>query len=554
MSDVLNNPVFPQEELDKYLKQLKTGLKSEKTNPNSIAANISQVYNFGEGHPYGEIITEKTAENVNIENIKAYYNTYFKPNVAYLVIVGDIKVKEAKKLSKKYFGKWKKAEVPSHTYASPAKPAEPTVILSNIDAATQSVINVTFPVEYNITSEDYLSAKIMNSILGGGSFSGRLFQNLREKNAWTYGAYSNLSSDELIGNFKAYSQVKGEATDSAINEILFEIKRLKTELVEEELLSLVKNGMAGRFAQSLERPQTVARFAYNIEKYNLPKDFYNTYLERLAEVTAEDVQKAAQKYLNTENAYLIAVGNVDAIKESMIALNPDKEIIIVDSYANVIKEDPNAVPEGLNAEMVIEKYIEAIGGKAKLEGIKDITVKQEMSMMGQKVNQTTIQKAPHFVKTTQSMGGQVLAETIFNGKKVKIQSPMGNQEFTEGPQFEMVKLQATMNIELKYAELNYKLNLKGAEMIDGKKAYKVEIVNPAGMSAVDFYDAESGLKIKTVSTQGAANIVVTYNKYKDFNGIIQATEVEQSYGPQSVNVKTIDVIINSNIEDSVFGL
>lgn len=552
-SDIVLNPLFPQEELDKLVKQLKTGLQSQKTNPNAIAANISQVYNFGVNHPYGEQISDATVDNITIESCKNYYNTYFRPNVSYLIIVGDITMKEAKKLSKKYFGKWEANEVPKHTYEMPKRPENPVVIVSNKDAAVQSVVNVTFPVDIKLSSEDYLSARVMNEVLGGGSFSGRLFQNLREKNAWTYGAYSSLSSNELIGSFKAYAQVKGEATDSALMEIRDEITRIRTELVDESHLELVKNSLSGSFAKSLESPQTIARFALNIEKYNLPEDFYQTYLERLSKVSAEDILKAAQKYLDPNQAYYIAVGDVSKIKETVKFLSPDKTVLNVDLYGNVIKEDPNAIPEGLEAQDVIDAYIKALGGAEYLNSIQDIVNKKEISAGGMTLELVVKQKAPNKIRVIQSMGGQIMQEQFFNGEKASIKSPQGVMELS-GAQLEAMKTQATMNPELNYDKLGIQLKLVGAEKIDGTKAYKIELTDPSGNSSFDYYDAESGLKLKSVSAQGAVSITIEYKDYKEMNGYIYPETMIQIAGPQTLTFKTIEVIVNSGLEDSEFEL
>ena len=394
MSDILMNPVFPEEELQKTLKQLKTGLQAQKTDPNAIASNLSSRFNYGENHPYGEVQTEESADQITREKCANYYQTYFKPNVSYLVIVGDIKAKDAKKAAQKYFGNWERGTVPENSYAKPSGPSDNKVILSNKDASTQSVFNVTFPVDLSIKSDDLIAANVMNSILGGGSFSGRLFQNLREKNAWTYGAYSNLSNDDLIGSFKAYSQVKGIATDSAVTEVLKEIKRLQTELVDDDHLELVKNSMSGSFARSLERPQTIARFALNTQKYNLPKDYYQTYLERLDKVNAQDVMNAAKKYLTVDKANIIAVGDISILKKSMAKFSPENKVLVVDIYGNEVKENENALPEGLTAEKVIENYINAVGGKSLISNFKTVQIKQQTGAMGMFIDQSISFKLP----------------------------------------------------------------------------------------------------------------------------------------------------------------
>ena len=105
---VIKNPIFSQEEFNKAKKQLLSGLESQKSNPGAISNNISNLLNFGKNHPYGELMTEKTLNNINLNDVKNLYSKYFRPNISYLVIVGDINIDEAKEICNKYFKKWKK--------------------------------------------------------------------------------------------------------------------------------------------------------------------------------------------------------------------------------------------------------------------------------------------------------------------------------------------------------------------------------------------------------------------------------------------------------------
>ncbi len=262
MSDVLMNAEFKQEELDKIKKQTKSSLESSKDDPDAIAANVRSVLLYSNKHPYGEVTTEKSVDNITLEKCNEYYHTYFKPNVAYLAIVGDITLAEAKPLVEKYFGSWKKAEVPTHKYRTPFPSKTTQVDFVHKEGATQSVINITYPVNLKHNSPDVVKARIMNAILGG-SATARLFMDLREGHGFTYGAYSRLSADELVGSFNASAKVRNEVTDSSIIQFLFELNKMVKENVTEEELQNVKNYMTGTFAYSLQDPKTIARFAIN---------------------------------------------------------------------------------------------------------------------------------------------------------------------------------------------------------------------------------------------------------------------------------------------------
>ena len=138
-SDILLNPIFPQEELDKKIKRQQSGLKSLKSNPDAIGGRLESVLSFGKSHPYGEIQRNEDLENITVERCKEYHSTYFKPNIGYLVIVGDIQLEFAKKLCKTYFGSWESGEVPAHSYDFPSKPKGVQVSFVHKPGAVQSL-------------------------------------------------------------------------------------------------------------------------------------------------------------------------------------------------------------------------------------------------------------------------------------------------------------------------------------------------------------------------------------------------------------------------------
>ena len=140
-----------------------------------------------------------------------------------------------------------------------------------------------------------------------------------------------LSSDELIGSFNATASVRNEVTDSAIVQFIYELNRIKDEDVSESELDLMKNYISGSFARSLESPQTVARFALNIERYNMPRDYYANYLKKVAEVSVADIRAMAQKYVKPENAYILVVGKASDFADKLAQFG---EVSYYDMYGN----------------------------------------------------------------------------------------------------------------------------------------------------------------------------------------------------------------------------
>ena len=552
--DVLFNPVFPEDELEKLRQQSLSGLATISTNPSAMASNVSSVLLYGHEHPYGSVVTEQSVNNITLEKVKEYFETYFRPNVAYLVVVGDITLEEVKAMTAKHFASWKPAEVPTPRYATPLPPAGNRVAFADRTGAVQSTIRVGYPVDLKPGAPDAIQASVMNGILGG-SFSGRLNQNLREDKGYTYGARSSLSNDKLIGSFFASTEVRNSVTDTTLHEIFKEMNLLRTELVEDDILNLVKNFMTGNFARSLESPRTIAEFALNIERYKLPQDYYANYLENLNKVNAVDVKAMANKYLLTDNTYIIIAGNKDEVSETLRPFSAKGNIEFYDAFGKKLEEAGIPVPAGMTARKVIENYVKAIGGEKNLKKVKDVTTKMAASVQGMTIDGLTYIKLPNKFYSSMSMGPNVLQKQVFDGTRGKVSGMGGSQEIT-GDDLEQLKYQATWNIESQYEKLGFTLELAGIELVEGAKAYKVLITNPLGRTSTEFFDMETGLKIRTVMTQntpmGDITSVSDYKDYKDFGGIKFPTEISQTAGPQSITMKIISVELNKKLKDDLF--
>ncbi|MDQ3045921.1 MAG: insulinase family protein [Bacteroidota bacterium] len=554
LSDVTLNADFKQEELDKLKNQTISGLASQKDDPDAIATNVKSVLNFGAEHPYGELTTEESVGKITLEKCNSYYKTYFRPNVSYMAIVGDVTLGEVKPLIEKYFGSWEKAIVPKASHATPAAPLKTRVAVVNKAGAVQSVIHVTYPVQLTPGSEDVIKAKVLNTILGAG-FSSRLFMNLREKHGYTYGSYSSLNNDELIGEFSAYAKVRNAVTDSSVIEILNELNRIRQEKVPQDELEGIKNFLTGSFAISLEDPAAVARFAINIDRYKLPKDYYTNYLKNLAAVTSEDVYAMAQKYIHPENATILVVGDKSEISSKLEVFSADKKIEFYDNYG---KEAVNLkpAPAGITAKTVIAAYVKAIGGEKALSKVKDISVKRTADSQFGKINMTEMKKAPGKYSMTVNIGAMTVQKMVYDGTKA-VQSGMQGKKELLGDELNDLKSESVINQEMNYEKLGYKLQIKGIEPINGSDAYVLEIESPYGKKSTEWYNVASGLKIRasstTVTEQGPVTQTTGYLDYKEINKIKYPNIVEINGGPLPLKLVIESIEVNKGIKDSEFN-
>ncbi|WP_462252786.1 M16 family metallopeptidase [Ekhidna sp.] len=551
MTDIAFNPTFPEEELEKIRKQTISNLASNKEDPGAIAANLNSVLVYGKDHPYGEIQTEETTNSISVDDLKAYHAKYFRPNIAYLAIVGDVNPKATKKLVKTYFGSWEEGDVEMPTYNKPKTPEKNMVGIVNRSNAVQSSISVTYPVDLEIGSEDQIKARVMNQILGG-SGSAKLFMNLREDKGYTYGSYSSLSADELVGRFNAGASVRNEVTDSAIVQIFYEMDQMKEGNISEEEMTLAKNSISGRFSRSLEQPSTVANFALNTARFNLPADYYATYIQKVQAVTKEDIQAMAQKYLKTENAYINVVGKAGDVAENLKKLGP---VTYYDTYGDEVDPSLMKLPDGLTVEKVIANYRDALGGEDAISKINNVTVKMSGEMMGRTLDMTQVQAKGMKTSTVVGMGGMTVMSSKSDGMTASI-SQMGNKPTLDDATMEEQIIANALFSELGLKELGAKLELTAVEEVNGNDAYAVEITLSKGSSYTVFFDSETGLKVRysktTETPQGSFTQSVDYMDYQEVDGVKFPFTLKQQMGPQKIDMKASEVLVNQEVSEDTF--
>lgn len=329
------NPNFAQEEFDKEKAKLLEGIRAQEKSVPAIANRVVDALAFGPNHPSGECMTEETVKNITLSDVVSNYDNYFVPENAYLVIIGDVKFKEVKPIVEKLFGSWKKRATPKLTYASPQNVPFTQINFVDVPNAAQSEISLVNTIDLKMGDKDFFPAVIATYILGG-DFNSYLNMNLREEHGWTYGANAIIGAGKYVSKLRSASSIRTSATDSAVVEFIKEIKRIRTEKVSEEVLSDVKAGYIGRFVMQVEKPQSVARYALNIETEDLPRDFYENYIKTINAVTPDDILKAANKYFLIDNTRIIIAGKGSEVIPGLEKL--DIPMFYFDNYGNPIQK------------------------------------------------------------------------------------------------------------------------------------------------------------------------------------------------------------------------
>jgi predicted Zn-dependent peptidase len=312
-ADVVRNPAFPKEEVDKYKARTLAQQQFLRSNPQFLAQEQLNRAIYGD-HP-AALVTPPLAsiKRMSTEDLAKFHATYYRPNNAILAVVGDVTMKELLPKIQRAFGDWKKADIPATNI--PTVPAQGSARISLIDrpGSVQTVLQLgSLGIER--TDADYFAVLLANRVLGGGP-AARLFLNLREDKGYTYGAYSSFGGSKYRGTWVSSSEVRTDVTDGAMHEFMYELKRLRDDKVGAEELDNAKRAIVGGFALSLEQPQSLLQNIITQKLYDLPADYWDTYPQRVAAITVDDIQRVARKYIDLDHLQIIAVGDAAKTRE-----------------------------------------------------------------------------------------------------------------------------------------------------------------------------------------------------------------------------------------------
>ena len=535
MADAVINPKFSAEEVNKSKERTIEGLKTKEKDASEIARRVDNALTYGKNTALGEFVTEESINRIQLKDVQDFYKKYYAPDNAYLVIVGDVKTSEIKKLVEKEFGKWKKSGT-KFAAIEPAKNLPATEInIVDVPTAVQSVIHVGNPTTLQMKDPQYFSGVIANHILGGAET--RLFMNLREKNGYTYGAYSHLSTNKYSPYFSANASVRNEVTDKAVVEFMNELKGVSQ--IKPEELANAKAKLKGEFIMSLEKPETIARFALNERLYSLPADFYANYLKSIDKVTTSDVSAAAKAYILPNQSRIFVAGKGSEIADGLEKLG--YPVKYFDKFANpASKPETKKIAAGVTAESIGQKYIAAIGGKANVEKINSLQMNSSATVQGMTLETITLAAKGGKASVETKMMGQTMQKIVFDGKDGYMVMQGQKQPIPAE-----VKENLSANKEI-FPELDFNAKnttLRGIENMNGEEVYAIKKGNKTY-----FYSVKTGLKTgesETQNMQGQEIIVPTYySDYKEVSGVKLPFKISQNMGGIEMNFEVKSYEIN----------
>jgi zinc protease len=313
LSDVLLNPAFDQKEIDRKVKETLAEIRRQKDEPGVVADEAFEKAIFG-GHAYGTTNDDVAAylPKLDRRDIVNFHAARYSPNNTIIAVVGDVNEKEIVTLLNEYFKSWQRKEQP---LPAPVQvPAIGTTVVQKIDKDITQANIVMGHIGINRENPDYYAVMIMNYILGGGGFSARLMDNIRDNKGLAYDVHSMFAAQKEPGSFSVTIQTKNESANEVIAETLKEIRRMQSEKVSGKELADAKAYLTGSFPLRMDTSAKIAGMLTSIEIYNLGLDFPQKYPGLINAVTAEDIQRVAKKYLRPDAMAIVAVANQEKAK------------------------------------------------------------------------------------------------------------------------------------------------------------------------------------------------------------------------------------------------
>lgn len=336
-ADIALHPAFPLPDLERVQKARLTSLQQLRDRGPAIADRAYATALYGDQNPYGRPLagTEASIASLGRSDLASYYGTYYRPNNATLLVVGDVRPDDVERRAQALFGSWQRAEVPTVTATAVPAHSATTIVLIDKPGAAQSSFRLG-GIGAARSTGDYFPLQVLNTILGG-SFTSRLNQNLRETHGYTYGASSGFSLRRSAGPFTAGAEIVSAKTDSAMIEFMKELRAIRDTIPHDELAKAKRYLQLG-LPEDFETTGGIAGQMLPLITYGIPLDFYDTAVQKIGAVTQADVERVARQYVTPDKLTVVIVGDRKTIEPGIRALDPG--VIVIRDTRDVLGAAP----------------------------------------------------------------------------------------------------------------------------------------------------------------------------------------------------------------------
>lgn len=561
LADILMNPAFREDKIDLEKVQHRSAISRRNDNPGGITRREFSKLIYGVDSPYGRTTEYDTINSIARDDLVAFYQKFFRPNNVILGVLGDFNSDEMLAKIQETFKGWEPAEIDL-----PEKPQIPEaygkmIALVNKDDVNQTNIRMGH-IGWLRKNEDYPALVVMSQILGIG-FSSRLINSIRVEKGLAYSVGNNYGAGyDVPGIFFIACGTKSEATVTAIEAILVEVEKMRTDEVSDDELKQAIDGFMNSSVFDYDTKGEILSRALRYEYHEYPQDFVEQLMAGIREVTKADVRRVAAQYLHPDKFTLIAVGKASDFDKPLNTLGDVTEVDIT-----IPPPSPEPAPEAgeedvAKAKMILADVVEAYGGLDKLKGVKNIVTRGKMVVntaggMMELDGEVTI-VLPTKARADLSMPGMRMSR-IYDGQSAWIVMPQGVQPlpaaFVEEGKKEIFRDSIPLLAYISHGETS--AQYLGAEDVKGKMTDVILVSNTPADSLKLFIDQETKHIIKKeyqgLTEQGPAEREEFLDDYREVSGVMVAFHtVLVDNGEQSAEITFSEVIINAEVDESLF--
>ena len=579
VNDVVRNPAFAQEEIDRQKQQITSALQVNRQDPEYIAGTVFDrlVYGF---HPYGlpGNGTPETLTAITRQDLQEFHRRYFVPNNMILAVVGDITPAEAFAAVERVFGSWARSEVPPTRAVDPPPPTRRIVVVDKPDAV-QTEIRVgmlAIPRKH----PDYMAWDLAVKILGGEG-ANRLHQVLRSQRGLTYGASADTEARKQAGDFVAETDTRTDTTGEALRLMVDEFSRLQRERVGQGELSGAQDYLAGSFPLTIETPNDIATQVLNVMFYELPLSEVGTFRERVLRVTPDDIQRVAREYIRPDRLSMVLVGNARQFVPQLAQMGfTGVEVIRADELdllSPTLKREPRAAraaaggiqlasyrqPAADTASDLLARVIRAKGGLDTLKRIRTVVADAQTTVRTQPVPMMSLTRTyvsyPDKFRVDAKVNGADVVQ-VFNAGSAWVRDPTGVHDATPPMRadFAASVRRDIIPLLIDAAEGRVAVRLLPDEGT-GAAALKVLELRSAETPPVYLYvDSQMLIVRQSYSPQGPdGKPVVAEERFSDYRAVegVQIPFTASVYrdGTPVLERMLTRVVINGPIDDQLFS-
>lgn len=549
--DVLTTPAFREDKLDLIKTQMRSGIARRNDDAHGVSQREFGDFVYGAKTPYGWREEYATVDNIERDDIVAFYKRYYFPANVILAVQGDFSAPEMKAKLEKLFASWNVTQ----PAVPPFPPVDPKQAAPGIHLATKTDVTQTSLVLGHLGGElkdkDYPALEVMSDILGGG-FHSRLFQKVRTQLGYAYEVSASWGADyDHPGLFEIASSTKSASTTETLKAIDAEVGRIRTQEVTADELESAKQTVLNGFVFNFDTPSKTLSRLLTYRYYGYPDDFIFQYQKAVQQVTRADILRVAKQYLDPAKFVIVAVGNPKDFGTPLASLGlPVSDIDLTipapkRAAAGVTAAAGPAQPKGA---ALLAKMAQAVGGEAKLSAVKDITQKAELSLDpgagGLKITQTEFWIASgHYREENILPFGKVL--TYSDGKTGWVSSPQGAASIPDAE-----RKQVAFEIFRMWFPLLTGANDPNRTIQDEANG-AIRISDKSGNSLLLTIDPATGLPLsENYSEAGSSgeDVMETYADWQETNGVKLPRKITITQnGKHFADVKVTSVMIDQGL-------